>query len=160
MQIAILDLVDETQCYAVVRQWRWPQSVYCPYCQAPSVAHLGGHHQQAAWQQYACHECAREFDDLTGTLFETQPHLLKARVVGLYLRGLGLANSQIAAELNLGEDVVQTMLAQWPADGVTGTPPWPVRTPAETKPKTAQLPRTKPMKKVVVAREPTSPSLI
>jgi transposase-like protein len=62
--------------------------------------------------RYSCQECGRQFDDLSGTVFEGHRQGLKTWTLCLYLMGLNLSNRQIAAELDLNEDDVQVMASQ------------------------------------------------
>jgi hypothetical protein len=56
--------------------------------------------------------CQRQFDDLSGTIFEGHRQPLKTWVMCLYFMGLNLSNSQISAELDLNPDDVQVMATQ------------------------------------------------
>ena len=68
--------------------------------------------QQAHRQRYECQKWGRQFDDLSGTLFEGHRQSLKTWVLCLYLMGMNFSNKQIAAELDLNEDDVQVMTTQ------------------------------------------------
>ena len=48
-------------------------------------------------------------DDFSGTVLAKKHHSTNVRIVMLYLMGLNLSKSQIAAELDLDVDVAQTM---------------------------------------------------
>jgi hypothetical protein len=54
----------------------------------------------------------RQFDDLTGTIFEGHHQPLRVWVLCLYFMGLNLSNAQIAAELDIDKDVAQDMTTQ------------------------------------------------
>jgi transposase-like protein len=91
---------------------RWPEGVKCPRCGSGEIKKRGFHNQQAHRQGYECQKCARQFDDLTGTIFEGHHPPLRVWVVCLYFMGLNLSNQQIAAELDVDKDVVQDMTTQ------------------------------------------------
>jgi transposase-like protein len=112
MLLNIQHLIDEAKCYAVVRELRWPDGVKCPHCGSGEVKKRGFHNQQADRQRYECQTCDRQFDDLTGTIFEGHHQPLRVWVLCLYFMGLNLSNQQIAAELDLDKDVVQAMTTQ------------------------------------------------
>lgn len=57
MLIHIQNLVEDSGCYAVMRQLRWPEGVHCPHCQSAEIAKRGFHSQQPARQRYQCHGC-------------------------------------------------------------------------------------------------------
>jgi len=105
-------LIDEAKCYGVVRELRWPDGVKCPHCGSEEIKKRGFHNQQADRQRYECQTCDRQFDDLTGTIFEGHHQPLRVWVLCLYFMGLNLSNQQIAAELDLDKDVVQAMTTQ------------------------------------------------
>jgi transposase-like protein len=96
----------------VVRQLRWPMSVQCPACGASEIVKRGHHTHQAHRQRYVCRTCSRQFDDLSGTIFEGHHQPLRVWVLCLYFMGLNLSNEQIAAELEVDADTVQGMAAQ------------------------------------------------
>jgi transposase-like protein len=105
-------IVDDAKCYEVVRELHWPDGVRCPKCGSAEISKRGYHSQQECRQRYECQKCGRQFDDLTDTIFEGHHQPLRAWVLCLYLMGLNLSNSQIAAELDLNEDDVQVMATQ------------------------------------------------
>jgi transposase-like protein len=108
----IQHLIDDAKCYAVVREMRWPEGVRCPHCESGEIKKRGLHHQQTHRQRYECRACERQFDDLTGTIFEGHHQPLRVWVLCLYFMGLNLSNQQIAAELDLDQGVVQDMATQ------------------------------------------------
>ena len=112
MLLNIQDLIEDAKCYAVVRELRWPDGVKCPHCGSGEIKKRGFHNQQADRQRYECQTCDRQFDDLTGTIFEGHHQPLRVWVLCLYFMGLNLSNQQIAAELDLDKDGVQAMTAQ------------------------------------------------
>ena len=112
MLLNIQHLIDEAKCHAVVRAMRWPDGVKCPHCGSGEIKKRGFHNQQADRQRYECQTCDRQFDDLTGTIFEGHHQPLRVWVLCLYFMGLNLSNQQIAAELDLDKDVVQAMTTQ------------------------------------------------
>lgn len=112
MLVNIQALIDDAKCYAVVRDLRWPDGVKCPRCGSGNIKKRGFHNQQAHRQRYECQDCERQFDDLSGTVFEGHHQPLRVWVLCLYFMGLNLSNQQIAAELDLDKDVVQDMTTQ------------------------------------------------
>ena len=116
--VNIQALIDDAKCFAVVRDERWPEGVRCPHCGAAEITKRGFHSTQAHRQRYECQACARQFDDLTGTIFEGHHQPLRVWVLCLYFMGLNLSNQQIAAELDIDPDDVQAMTAQL-REGVT-----------------------------------------
>lgn len=109
MLLNIQRLMDDAKCYEVVRELRWPEGVRCPECGSAQVNKRGFHDHQAHRQGYSCQACGRQFDDLSGTIFEGHRQSLKTWILCLYLMGLNLSNMQIAAELDLNPDDVQVM---------------------------------------------------
>jgi transposase len=99
--------MDDAKCYEVVRELRWPDGIHCPGCGSDQVNKRGFHDHQAHRQRYSCQACGRQFDDLSGTIFAGHRQPLKTWIGCLYLMGLNLANTQIAAELDLNADDVQ-----------------------------------------------------
>jgi transposase-like protein len=95
--INIQNLIDDTKCFEVVRQWRWLEGVHGPACGAADVTKRGFHTRQVARQRDECQACRRPFDDLTDTIFEGHHQPLKVWVVCLDLMGLNLSNQQMAA---------------------------------------------------------------
>ena len=108
VQVNIMNLIDEAQCYQTVRELRWPDGIACPSCQSKHVIKRGFDDTEPARQRYECHDCDQRFDDLTDTIFAGHPQPLKVWVVCLYFMGLNVSNEQIAQELALhGSDVQQ-----------------------------------------------------
>jgi transposase-like protein len=110
--INIQTLIDDAKCFETVRQMRWPEGVRCPDCEAKEVTKQGWDETQPQRQRYLCKACGRRFDDLTGTIFAGHHQPLRVWIVCLYLMGLNLSNQQIARELGLNKDDVQTMANQ------------------------------------------------
>jgi transposase-like protein len=110
--INIQQLIDDAKCYETVRELRWPDGVRCPHCHAREVIKRGHDERQAHRQRYACQGCGRQFDDLSGTIFEGHHQPLRVWVLCLYFMGLNLSNQQIAAELNVDRDAVHDMTTQ------------------------------------------------
>ena len=69
MQVNITNLIDDVQCYEIVRELRWPNGVTCPSCESTSVIKRGFDDTEPARQRYKCHDCNTRFDDLTDTIF-------------------------------------------------------------------------------------------
>lgn len=110
--LSIQQLIDEAKCYDTVRQERWPNGVTCPHCDSSQVAKRGRHSTHKDRQRYQCRACQRQFDDLTGTVFEGHHQPLKVWILCLYFMGLNLSNQQIARELGLAVADVQAMTEQ------------------------------------------------
>jgi len=112
MLIQMQNLIDDAKCFEVVRQLRWPEGIRCPQCKAPQIRKRGFHTRQSARQRYVCQVCERQFDDLSGTIFEGHHQPLRVWVLCLWLMGLNLSNAQIAAELDLSVSDTQQMTSQ------------------------------------------------
>ena len=110
--INIQKLIDDTKCYETVREIRWSEGVKCPHCDSAAISKRGHDERQKDRQRYACRDCQRQFDDLTGTIFEGHHQPLRVWILCLYFMGLNLSNQQIAAELDLNKDDVQAMTTQ------------------------------------------------
>jgi transposase-like protein len=110
--ISIQRLIDDAKCYETVRELRWPDGMRCPHCGSAEVRKRGHDERQPHRQRYACKGCGRQFDDLSGTIFEGHHQPLRVWVLCLYFMGLNLSNQQIAAELELDKDAVQDMTTQ------------------------------------------------
>ena len=41
LQVNIMNLIDDVQCYQIVRELRWPDGMTCPSCQSPQVIKRG-----------------------------------------------------------------------------------------------------------------------
>ena len=107
--INIQQLIDDAKCYESVREMRWPEAVRCPHCSSAEISKRGHDERQVHRQRYECKQCGRQFDDLSGTIFEGHHQPLRAWLLCLYFMGLNLSNQQIAAELDLDKDDVQDM---------------------------------------------------
>lgn len=110
--VTIEKLIDDAKCYEVVRELRWPNGVHCPECNSMEIKKRGHHDRYSDRQRYVCQTCGRQFDDLSGTIFEGHHRPLRVWVSCLYLMGLNLSNEQIAAELNLPVNEAQAMTSQ------------------------------------------------
>jgi transposase-like protein len=106
---SIKDLLDDEKCFEAVRRLRWPEGVRCPHCDEQKVSKRGKHSTQIGRQRYECRGCGKQFDDLTGTVFEGHHQPLRVWLVCSYMMGLNLSNQQIAAELDLNKDDAQAM---------------------------------------------------
>lgn len=105
-------LLDDTKCFAKVRELRWPEGVRCPHCASANVTKQGRDATQPARQKYRCAACGRYFDDLTGTVLAGHHQPLQVWILCLYLMGLNLSNQQIGQELGLNKDDIQRMTSQ------------------------------------------------
>ncbi len=110
--INIQQLIDDAKCYETVRELRWPDGITCPHCSSREIIKRGHDERQAHRQRYACQGCGRQFDDLSGTIFEGHHQPLRVWVLCLYFMGLNLSNQQIGAELNVDRDAVHDMTTQ------------------------------------------------
>ena len=106
-------LVSDTSCYEKIRELRWPTGVCsCPQCNSTETIKRGKDDKQKDRQRYECKTCGSRFDDLTGTILEGHHQPLKTWILCLYFMGLNISNQQIAAELDLNKDDVQSMTSQ------------------------------------------------
>jgi len=110
--VNIKALVSDASCYEKIRELRWPNGVCCPRCDSTAVIKRGKDDKQKERQRYECKTCSSRFDDLTGTVLEGHHQPLKTWVLCLYFMGLNLSNQQIAAELDMNKDDVQSMTSQ------------------------------------------------
>ena len=110
--ITLTNLIDDAKCYEIVRQFRWPNGVYCPKCESKAVTKRGVDERQPERQRYSCKGCGRKFDDLTDSVFARRQQPLRVWVGCLYLMGLNLSNQQIAHELDLHKDDVHWMTSE------------------------------------------------
>src|SRR5436305_8066876 len=101
--INIQRLIDDAKCYETVRALRWPDGVKCAECGSEEISKRGRDERQKERQRYECRACQRQFDDLTGTIFEGHHQPLRVWVLCLYFMGLNLSNEQIAHELSINE---------------------------------------------------------
>src|ERR687898_2599887 len=115
-------LMDDTKCFAFVRQHRWPEGVRCPGCGSGAVIRDGCDDTQPCRQRYRCKACAGRFDDLTGPALAGHHQPLRVWVLCLSFMGLNLANRQIASELGLCGSDVQVMTEQLRRGLVAKTP--------------------------------------
>jgi transposase-like protein len=105
-------LIDDSKCYQVIRDLRWPHGLRCPHCDSEHIIKHGRDETQPARQRYECRDCFRRFDDLTGTIFAGHHQPLRVWVLCLYFMGLNLSNEQISQELDLNSDDTQKMASQ------------------------------------------------
>ena len=102
-------LLDSPQCYAMIRALRWPQGVQCVGCERTEVVKNGKDPVESARQHYRCRGCGRCFDDLSETVLAGSHQPVGHWITTLYLLNLNVSMARIALELDLSEDVVQTM---------------------------------------------------
>lgn len=100
------------QCYAKVRELRWPEGVRRPHYASATVTKQGRDTTQPARQKYRCADCGRSFDDLTGTVLAGHHPPMYVWILCLYRMGLNLSNQQIGQELGLNQDDIQRMTSQ------------------------------------------------
>ncbi|CAK0761817.1 Zn_Tnp_IS1595 domain-containing protein [Azospirillaceae bacterium] len=107
--INLAALIDDSRCYDLIRQYRWPDGVCCPNCSSSNVIRNGRDDTQRHRQRYLCKNCSFRFDDLSGTVLAGHHQPLRVWVLCLYFMGLNLSNQQIAKELDLNDADVQIM---------------------------------------------------
>ncbi len=112
MELALLPLIDDAKCFAMVRKLRWPEGVSCPHCESKRVTQRGMNETQPDRQRDLCGGCERSFDDLTDTIFAGHHQPRRVWLLCLYFMGLNLSNRQIARELGLDEDSAHDMATQ------------------------------------------------
>jgi transposase-like protein len=120
--INLSGLMDDTKCFAFVRQQRWPDGVRCPDCDNEAVIRDGCDDTQRDRQRYRCKACGGRFDDLAGTVLAGHHQPLRVWVLCLYFMGLNLSNRQIAGELGLSPSDVQAMTEQLRRGLIANTP--------------------------------------
>jgi transposase-like protein len=113
VQVNIKRLIDDVQCYQIVRELRWPDGITCPSCQSTQVIKRGfDDTEPGPSSATSVHDCDQRFDDLTDTIFAGHHQPLKVWVLCLYFMGLNISNEQIAQELALNGSDVQQMTTQ------------------------------------------------
>lgn len=122
MLVNLARVIDDAKCFETVRELRWPEGVSCPGCESREVASRGKDDPQPARQRYQCKACGRRFDDLTDTIFAGRHQPLRMWILCLYFMGRNLSNEQIAQELDLDKNDVQTMTSQLRAGVVERKP--------------------------------------
>ena len=110
--IHIQSLIDVANCFATVRELRWPKGVQCPHGDSPEITKQGRDDTQPERQRYLCKSCHRRFDGLTDTVFAGHHQPLRIWILCLYFMGLNLSNAQIAQELDLNKDDVHQLTTQ------------------------------------------------
>ena len=115
-------LLDDAKCFDLIRGHRWPDGMRCPRCDSLSVTRDGYDGTQRHRQRHRCKACGGRFDDLSGTVLAGHHQPLRMWVLCLYFMGLNLSNSQIARELGLNGNDVQTMTTQL-REGLTAKVP-------------------------------------
>ena len=58
----LLGLIDDTKCFAFVRQRRWPEGIRCPVCDDDAVVRDGHDDTQPSRQHYRCKACSGRLD--------------------------------------------------------------------------------------------------
>ena len=104
-----MDVMNDGQCYQMLRQVRWADGVHCVHCDSKAVVKNGHDENHPDKQRYQCNDCHRNFDDLTGTVFSGSNKTLKVWVAALYLMGLNLSTRQLAKELDLSYPTAHRM---------------------------------------------------
>ena len=107
--VNIQNLVSDDKCYETVRDLRWPSGVCCAHCKSKNIKKRGKNEKHFCRQRYFCHDCHKNFDDLTNTVFSGHHQPLKTWITCLYLMGLNISNHQISQELSLNRNDVHDM---------------------------------------------------
>lgn len=107
--INLASLIDDSKCFELIRQHRWPDGVCCPRCAGRAVVRNGHDETQPHRRRYLCRTCSGRFDDLSGTVLAGHHQPLRIWVLCLYFMGLNLSNLQIAHELDINEDDAHDM---------------------------------------------------
>src|SRR5215210_5181054 len=116
-------LMDDAKCFAFVRQHRWPEGVRCPGCDTAAVIRDGCDDSQPHRQRYRCKECARRFDDLTGTVLAGHHQPLRVWVLCLYfMPDLNSARPQVS-DIKRGNEIQPCLWCQTPPSAIQ--PPLP-----------------------------------
>jgi transposase-like protein len=109
MLLNIQHLIDDAKCYAVEdREIRWLDGVKCPHCGSGDIKKRGSITSKPIGSVMNARLVERQFDDLTGTVFEGHHQPLRAWVLCLRFMGLNLSSHQIAAEPDLDRDECRT----------------------------------------------------
>jgi hypothetical protein len=111
--IHLQSLIDDTTCFATVRDLRWPDGVRCPTCDSSEVTTQGRDDTQPERQRYLWKPCGHRCDELTDTSFAGHHQPLRGWMVCLYVRGLNLSNALMAAALALHPSDLHQMTCQW-----------------------------------------------
>ncbi len=100
--------LTEEQCYAALRQLRWPAGIICPGCGGGRVT---THTNPAASprRRYLCLACRRTFTDLTGTSFAHTKLPLRSWLLYLRLRASGCRTAELAKGLGVKWDTIAAM---------------------------------------------------
>lgn len=101
MQVNLLNLIDDSKCFDLLREIRWTNGVKCTNCTSSNVIKNGHDENHLNKQRYQCNDCDKNFDDLTDTIFSGSNLSLKIWILVLYFLGLNLSNRQIAKELEI-----------------------------------------------------------
>jgi len=109
LEIRIHHLIDPNKCYELFRKKKWPHGICCPECTSNRIKKNGHKCSDPLCQNYRCNNCGCRFNDFTGSFLAKKHHPIGVWIVMLYLMGLNLSNSQIAAELDLDPDVAHKM---------------------------------------------------
>ena len=120
-RVSLSGFLGNAECFALVRQHRWPGGVRCPGCGSGMVIRDGHDETQPHRQRYGCKACTERFDDLAGTVLAGHHQRLRVRVPCLYFMGLNLSNRQIASEAGLCASDVQATTEQLRDGLVQGT---------------------------------------
>lgn len=99
---------SEHDCYALLRQVRWPEGIGCPWCgQRRVTTHT--RHPRSSRCRYLCLSCRRTFTDLTGAPFARTNLPLDCWFLYLRVQASGLRLSALAKELGVKWDTAASM---------------------------------------------------
>jgi len=93
-------LINEAECYALLRETRWHGgAVHCPFCGSTDVSGPWSVPWVRDCHRYYCYGCRRRFSDRTGTVFEMAKLPLSAWFLIIYLAELGKTILEISREV-------------------------------------------------------------
>ena len=100
----IKTFVSERRAASLLAQIRWRDGIYCPRCRGESVIRYGSYR---VFQRYRCKNCARTFNDKTGTVFEHSSIALRKWFLAVYTYiRLNTSIRQLDAELDVSYKTV------------------------------------------------------
>lgn len=98
--------------HQALRDNRWSNDTFCPYCNSKSIVQLSTDLQESAYNfKYKCLDCESRFDDDTGTNIETGVPPINVWMQCWYLLGCTNKIELIAEKLNLDLRIVEEMIA-------------------------------------------------
>ena len=98
-----IDLSEES-CYDLLRETRWHDNVFCPYC-ACTQTRIHGHVSKSPEKRYLCTDCGKTFGDRTGTVFAnsnlSMAKLFQALIILENMSDAASAKKSIAENLSI-----------------------------------------------------------